>query len=105
MNWNCLPWELEKAQGFLKAKEYALNENERDLRTAKMNFLKTLNLSPMIYTDVVFDDEIIFPEKTFPRRGNLRSSGRKRNFADHEKQEKIFSTDIKKIAVTNFLQK
>ena len=50
--------ELEKAQAFVKAKEYALNENERDLRTAKMNFLKTKVLLEF-NTSFLNDDPII----------------------------------------------
>lgn len=100
-----LPWELEKAQAFVKAKEYALNENERDLRTAKMNFLKTLNLSPMIYTDVVFDDEIIFPEKLPSMEECIYEAVAGNEILQITETGKDISTDIKKIAVTNFLPK
>ncbi len=100
-----LPWELEKAQAFVKAKEYALNENERDLRTAKMNFLKTLNLSPMIYTDVVFDDEIIFSEKLPSMEECIYEAVAGNEILQITETGKDISTDIKKIAVTNFLPK
>lgn len=100
-----LPWELEKAQAFVKAKEYALNENERDLRTAKMNFLKILNLSPMIYTDVVFDDEIIFPEKLPSMEECIYEAVAGNEILQITETGKDISTDIKKIAVTNFLPK
>ena len=100
-----LPWELEKARAFVKAKEYALNENERDLRTAKMNFLKILNLSPMIYTDVVFDDEIIFPEKLPSMEECIYEAVAGNEILQITETGKDISTDIKKIAVTNFLPK
>lgn len=100
-----LPWELEKARAFVKAKEYALNENERDLRTTKMNFLKILNLSPMIYTDVVFDDEIIFPEKLPSMEECIYEAVAGNEILQITETGKDISTDIKKIAVTNFLPK
>lgn len=100
-----LPWELEKAQAFVKAKEYTLNENERDLRTAKMNFLKTLNLSPMIYSDVVLDDEIIFPEKLPSMEECIYEAVAGNEILQITETGKEISTDIKKIAVTNFLPK
>lgn len=100
-----LPWELEKAQAFVKAKEYALSENERDLRTAKMNFLKTLNLSPMIYNNVVLDDEIIFPEKLPSMEECIYEAVAGNEILQITETGKDISTDIKKIAVTNFLPK
>lgn len=100
-----LPWELEKAQAFVKAKEYALNENERDLRTAKMNFLKTLNLNPMIYTDVILDDEIIFPEELPSMEECIYEAVAGNEILQISETGKDISTDIKKIAVTNFLPK
>ena len=100
-----LPWELEKARAFVKAKEYALNENERDLRTAKMNFLKILNLSPMIYTDVVFDDEIIFPEKLPSMEECIYEAVAGNEILQITETGKDISTDIKKIALQIFFQK
>lgn len=91
-----LPWELEKAQAFVKAKEYALNENERDLRTAKMNFLKTLNLNPMIYTDVVLDDEIIFPEELPSMEECIYEAVAGNEILQITETGKDISTDIKK---------
>ena len=72
-----------------------------------MNFLKILNLSPMIYTDVVFDDEIIFPEKlpSMERKRIYEAVAGNQILQITETGKSIISTDIKKIAVTNFLPK
>lgn len=41
-----LKWQYEKSLAFLKQKEFAWKQNQKDLQLAKMNLLKTLNLDP-----------------------------------------------------------
>lgn len=98
-----LPWEYEKAQAFVKAKEYALSENERDLKTAKMKFMRTLNLNPL--EDVELDDEIIFPENLPSMEDCIYAAVSGNEILKITETGKEVSSDIKKIAITNFLPK
>lgn len=47
-----LEWQYQKAETFLKQKEFSLRQNERDLRFAKMTLLKTLDLFPFTNFEV-----------------------------------------------------
>ena len=40
-----LEWELQKVQALVESQKIALNKNERDLKIAKMNLKRTLNLN------------------------------------------------------------
>lgn len=98
-----LPWEYEKAQAFVKMKEYALNENERDLKTAKMKFMRTLNLNPL--EDIKLEDEIIFPEEVPAMEDCIYSAVSGNEILKIAETGKEITDDMKKIAVTNFLPK
>lgn len=98
-----LPWEYEKAQAFVKMKEYALNENERDLKNAKMRFMRTLNLNPL--EDVELEDEIIFPEEIPAMEDCIYSAVSGNEILKIAETGKDITNDMKKIAVTNFLPK
>lgn len=98
-----LPWEYEKAQVFVKIKEYALNENERDLKNAKMRFMRTLNLNPL--EEIEVEDEIIFPEEIPSMEDCIYSAVSGNEILKIAETGKDVTNDMKKIAVTNFLPK
>ncbi len=98
-----LPWEYEKAKAFVKMKEYALNENERDLKNAKMRFMRTLNLNPL--EDIELEDEIIFPEEIPSMEDCIYSAVSGNEILKIAETGKDVTNDMKKIAVTNFLPK
>lgn len=98
-----LPWEYEKAQAFVKMKEYALNENERDLKNAKMRFMRTLNLNPL--EDIELEDEIIFPKEIPSMEDCIYSAVSGNEILKIAETGKDVTNDMKKIAVTNFLPK
>lgn len=98
-----LPWEYEKAKAFVKMKEYALNENERDLKNAKMRFMRTLNLNPL--EDIELEDEIIFPEEIPSMEDCIYSAVLGNEILKIAETGKDITNDMKKIAVTNFLPK
>ena len=98
-----LPWEYEKAQTFVKIKEYALNENERDLKNAKMRFMRTLNLNPL--EEIELEDEIIFPEEIPSMEDCIYSAVSGNEILKIAETGKDITNDMKKIAVTNFLPK
>ena len=98
-----LPWEYEKAKAFVKMKEYALNENERDLKNAKMRFMRTLNLNPL--EDIELENEIIFPEEIPSMEDCIYSAVSGNEVLKIAETGKDVTNDMKKIAVTNFLPK
>ena len=98
-----LPWEYEKAQAFVKMKEYDLNENERDLKNAKMRFMRTLNLNPL--EEIELEDEIIFPEEIPSMEDCIYSAVSGNEILKIAETGKDITNDMKKIAVTNFLPK
>ena len=98
-----LPWEYEKAKAFVKMKEYALNENERDLKNAKMRFMRTLNLNPL--EEIELEDEIIFPEEIPSMEDCIYSAVSGNEILKIAEAGKDVTNDMKKIAVTNFLPK
>ncbi|WP_427042055.1 TolC family protein [Fusobacterium sp. SB021] len=98
-----LPWEYEKAKAFVKMKEYALNENERDLKNAKMRFMRTLNLNPL--EDIELEDEIIFPKEIPSMEDCIYSAVSGNEILKIAEAGKDVTNDMKKIAVTNFLPK
>ena len=98
-----LPWEYEKAQAFVKMKEYAFNENERDLKNAKMRFMRTLNLNPL--EEIELEDEIIFPEEIPSMEDCIYSAVSGNEILKIAETGKDITNDMKKIAVTNFLPK
>ena len=98
-----LPWEYEKAKAFVKMKEYALNENERDLKNAKMRFMRTLNLNPL--KDIELEDEVIFPKEIPSMEDCIYSAVSGNEILKIAETGKDITNDMKKIAVTNFLPK
>ena len=98
-----LPWEYEKAQAFVKIKEYALNENKRDLKNAKMRFMRTLNLNPL--EEIELEDEIIFPEEIPSMEDCIYSAVSGNEILKIAETGKDITNEMKKIAVTNFLPK
>ena len=98
-----LPWEYEKAKAFVKMKEYALNENERDLKNAKMRFMRTLNLNPL--EDIELENEIVFPEEIPSMEDCIYSAVSGNEILKIAETGKDITNDMKKIAVTNFLPK
>lgn len=98
-----LPWELQKVQSLVKVKELAVNENARNLKIAKMNLMKSLNLNPL--QDVELEKEKI-DIKYIPSEIDCIYEALSSNemLKISEKQQEI-SEDVKKIAITNFLPK
>lgn len=99
-----LPWQYQKAIAFRKSKEYALNENSKDLYIAKMNFLKDLNLNPL--QDIKLEDIDESKEVNIPSMEDCIYEALSSN--EILKISKIsgdLDKDIKKISITNFLPK
>lgn len=98
-----LPWELQKVQSLVKIKELAVNENARNLKIAKMNLMKSLNLNPL--QDVELEKEKI-DIKYIPSEIDCIYEALSSNemLKISERQQEI-SEEVKKIAITNFLPK
>ena len=98
-----MPWEYEKALVLLKYKKYNLKENERNLRLAKMNLLKSLNLNPMNNIKL---DSFKFKKRPFPslEKCILNSIGNNEVLKINNLNVEV-NNNIKKIAISNFLPK
>ncbi|WP_300362214.1 TolC family protein [Fusobacterium sp.] len=98
-----LPWEVEKAKTLVKSREIALENNRRDLKIAKMNIMKSLNLNPL--DDIVLED-INLSEKNLPELEECIYIALSQNeMLQILDTSKNISKDIKKIAISNFLPK
>ena len=99
-----LPWQYDKAVVFRKSKEYALNENKKDLLIAKMNFLKSLNLNPLtdIQLEKINETEDL---KVLSMEDCVYEALSGNETLQITKISKNINKDIKKIAITNFLPK
>ena len=98
-----LPWELDKAKTLVKSKEIALENNKRDLKIAKMNIMKSLNLNP--FDDIVLEDTNL-SEKNIPELEECIYLALSQNeMLQIFDTSKNISKDIKKIAISNFLPK
>ena len=98
-----LPWELDKAKTLVKARELSLNNNERDLKIAKMNLMKSLNLNPL--DDIVIED-ISITQKEIPTLEDCIYEAISQNeILKISDTASGVSRDIKKIAISNFLPK
>lgn len=98
-----LPWQYDKAQAFRKSKEFALNENKKDLLIAKMNFMKNLDLNPL--DDVILEDTQISKESVGTMEECIYEAISGNEVLKISELGKGVSKDIKKIAITNFLPK
>lgn len=98
-----LEWELKKVQTLVESQEIALNKNQRDLRIAKMNLKKTLNLNLQedIKIEKIESIEVVLPtlDECIYKALNGNEILQMR-----EKGQEI-NEDLKKIAITNFLPK
>lgn len=98
-----LPWELDKAKTLVKSREIALENNKRDLKIAKMNIMKSLNLNP--FDDIVLEDTNL-SEKNIPELEECIYLALSQNeMLQIFDTSKNISKDIKKIAISNFLPK
>lgn len=98
-----LPWELDKAKTLVKARELSLNNNERDLKIAKMNLMKSLNLNPL--DDIVIED-ISITQREIPTLEDCIYEALSQNeILKISDTASGVSRDIKKIAISNFLPK
>lgn len=98
-----LDWELKKVQTLVESQKISLNKNERELKIAKMKLKRTLNLN--LQEDIVLEkidtkvvelpslEECVYNSLNGNELLKIREKGKEIN------------TDIKKIAITNFLPK
>ena len=87
----------------VKARELSLNNNERDLKIAKMNLMKSLNLNPL--DDIVIED-ISITQKEIPTLEDCIYEAISQNeILKISDTASGVSRDIKKIAISNFLPK
>lgn len=98
-----LPWELDKAKTLVKARELSLNNNQRDLKIAKMNLMKSLNLNPL---DNIVIEDISITQKEIPTLEDCIYEAISQNeILKISDTASGVSSDIKKIAISNFLPK
>lgn len=98
-----LPWEVDKAKTLVKSRKIALENNKRDLKIAKMNIMKSLNLNPL--DDIVLEDTSL-SEKNLPELEECVYLALSQNeMLQILDTSKNISKDIKKIAISNFLPK
>ena len=98
-----LPWELDKAKTLVKARELSLNNNERDLKIAKMNLMKSLNLNPL--DDIVIEDVSITQKEIPTLEDCIYEAISQNEILKISDTASGVSSDIKKIAISNFLPK
>lgn len=99
-----LPWELDKASTLVKAKESSLKNNQRDLLVAKMNLMKSLNLSPL--TNFTLEDIEVGNITPLPPLDECIFQAISGNeVLKITSISKDVSKDVKKIAISNFLPK
>lgn len=98
-----LEWELQKVQALVESQKIALDRNARDLRIAKMNLKRTLNLNMQedIKLEKIESENVALPtlEECIYTALNGNEILQMR-----EKGQEI-NEDLKKIAITNFLPK
>lgn len=98
-----LEWELQKVQALVESQKIALDRNARDLRIAKMNLKRTLNLN--MQEDMKLE-KIESKEIELPTLEECIYTALNGNeiLQIREKGQEI-NEDLKKIAITNFLPK
>lgn len=98
-----MPWEYKKALVLLKTKKYNLKENKRNLKIAKMNLLKSLDLNPI---DNITLESYNFKQKPFPDLEECILNSLTNNEALKISNLNVdVSQNVKKIAISNFLPK
>lgn len=98
-----LPWQYSQLDVNVKNKEFLLHENSRNIKIAKMNFMKTLNLNPLTNFELEKTEGKDYKNLTL-EDAIYRALNQNENIKISEKGNKI-SEDQKKIAITNFLPK
>jgi len=98
-----LEWELQKAKVLVESQKIALDKNSRELKIAKMNLKRTLNLNMQedIKLEKVETSTVELPEL---EECIYRALNGNEILQISEKGKEI-SEDLKKIAITNFLPK
>lgn len=98
-----MPWEYKKALVLLKTKKYNLKENKRNLKIAKMNLLKSLDLNPL---DNITLESYNFKRKPFPDLEECILNSLTNNETLKISNLNVdISQNAKKIAISNFLPK
>lgn len=98
-----LEWELQKVQALVESQKIALSKNERDLKIAKMNLKKTLNLN--LQEDIKLD-KIETTQVSLPSLEDCVYKALNGNeILQIREKGKEIDEDLKKIAITNFLPK
>lgn len=96
-----MPWEYEQSQQFLKSREFALGKNLREISEAKMQFLKLLNLHPLVNFEIEKKEK--FSEKILELDTVIYSALENSSLLKIEDISHGIKEDMKKIAVANFL--
>lgn len=98
-----LEWELQKAKVLVESQKIALDKNDRELKIAKMNLKRTLNLNMQedIKLKKVETSTVELPEL---EECIYRALNGNEILQISEKGKEI-NEDLKKIAITNFLPK
>jgi len=98
-----MPWEYKKALVLLKTKKYNLKENKRNLKIAKMNLLKSLDLNPL---DNITLESYNFKQEPFPDLEECILNSLTNNETLKISNLNVdVSQNAKKIAISNFLPK
>lgn len=98
-----LEWELQKAKALVESQKIALDKNSRELKIAKMNLKRTLNLNMQedIKLEKIETSTVELPEL---EECIYRALNGNEILQISEKGKEI-NEDLKKIAITNFLPK
>lgn len=98
-----LEWELQKAKALVESQKIALDKNSRELKIAKMNLKRTLNLNMQedIKLEKIETSTVELPEL---EECIYRALNGNEILQITEKGKEI-NEDLKKIAITNFLPK
>ncbi|MFA6709311.1 MAG: TolC family protein, partial [Fusobacterium sp.] len=98
-----MPWEYKKVLVLLKTKKYNLKENKRNLKIAKMNLLKSLDLNPL---DNITLESYNFKQEPFPDLEECILNSLTNNETLKISNLNVdISQNAKKIAISNFLPK
>lgn len=98
-----LEWELQKAKALVESQKIALDKNSRELKIAKMNLKRTLNLNMQedIKLEKIETSTVELPQL---EECIYRALNGNEILQISEKGKEI-NEDLKKIAITNFLPK